>query len=857
MTTSLAKIKDNYWCQWQELKNNILKEKPLDILNKLTKLTDDTLKELIEQCNLNIENLVFIALGGYARKQLFPYSDIDLLILHKEPLTRGQENAIRNLITSIWDINIIASLQLKNLNEIITEASKDEIFKTSLLDNRFLIGSSALYDNFLAILDKHIFGRNRIDYLIFKIENVRKRSQTKNNTLYLLEPNLKESSGGLRDINTVYWICKLIFNSTNLSILLFKNILEDTDLLDFHKSMEFIFKIRIALHYFHKRKYDILNMHAQKYIANQFGYKDSDTSLAVEYFMKDYYKAAYNIQITVNKLINITLDNLIYSDNKSRYSYRYIGMGFYKYDKYITFGNTSISDKNKKNLILIFYLAAAFNLKIAPTAKEVIKKDTNIIDGEFIKNNKYLFLKIISFFPKAADIVNEMLETNILFKFIPQFKNIVCKTQFDYYHHYTVDAHTILALKMIDDLIKIHNSKNEIFINAFKELKRKDILALSILLHDIGKGQGKNHSQIGAKLAYDICNYIGLNSQDTSEVATLVENHLLMNHIAQRRDINDIDILRYFTNKVDNLERLNTLFLLTYADINAVGGQVYTDWVNTLIVNFYRKARKAILNKEHVFNIDEVVKAKSKAIYLYFNESKKYLNILNQMDKEYIYTTITKDIITHIKLLNKVTSYNPLEILVKKKDETNSLQFIICTFDYLGLLKNITAAFTAFNLNILRAEANTLANGLTIDTFEVIKQNVSTDELLLSVKEIKDLLYRVITNKIDPNNIIKETSIGKFEKIRPTQIKNKVEFDNIISNNYTIIDVFASDKMGLLYHILAKFEKLKLNVQQAKISTEADRVIDSFYVTDNFGKKIKDLNKLNEIKEALYEVIND
>jgi [protein-PII] uridylyltransferase len=857
MQIPLLDLKQYYWQNWERIKTTSLNLSPWDVVGELANLVDRVLIELTKNEQDNLKKISIIALGGYARKQFFPYSDIDLLIIYKDKLNKEERDFIKHITTAIWDLNITLGFQLKKIDEIFDLSKEDEIFKTALLDNRFIIGNDKLYNDFVEILEKKIFGRNKVDYLIFKVKNVRNRTKKISNSIYLLEPNLKDTPGGLRDINTIYWICKLLFNSTNLSIFIFKNVLKEKDLLSLVRSIEFIFKIRIQLHYYHKRKYDVLSMEAQKYLANLFGYIDTSLSLGVELFMKDYYKAANIVQQKVNKIINLSLQKIFKHSDVNPSNFHYLGFGFYKYNNCITFKDNDFFIKNPNNLILIFYLAAYRNLKITDIEKDIIRENTYLIDNKYIREHANLFMKTLASFPYSSVIARNMVETGVLQKFIPEFEDILCRPQFDYYHHYTIDEHTLLALKNIDSLVTINDSKTMPFIKSFQELKRKEILAMSILLHDIGKGRGKNHSLIGSKIAEKICNRLGINSGCTRVISKMVEHHLLMNHIAQRRDIKDIDVLKYFNKYINTLEELNVLFLLTYADINAVGGFTYSNWVNALLVEFYENAKNSIVKKNIIFNKKFIVKEKLNTLLQYFNKDDKIQELIKLLDEEYIYANDVQTIISHLKLLNDISINNVVKILIKVRNDINCLDVTICTYDYIGLLRNITAAFLSFNLNILNAEVNTLGNGMTVDNFLVEKSNIPIDEIIPSIKNIRETVKNLITGNIDPYNLLKEKLSERFEKKRITNVKNIIDFDNNLSETYTIIDIYTTDKVGLLFKLLDKFCKLNISVQKAKISTDVDRVVDSFYVVDEMGQKITNDEKIKNIKKLLEDTLNE
>lgn len=848
-------LKNFYWNRWNDIKES-RKKYPTSwqLLFKISELSYDTIKYALKLTDFPIDNITFISLGSFAREQMSPFSDIDILLLHKDNLKSNEKDAISKFSTLLWDININPAIQIKSFQEIKQTNKLDTTEKTALIDYKFIEGNNLLFEEYVKTVNSYIIEKGKMKFLLEHINAAMKRGEKYRDSVYKLEPNLKEGHGGIRDFNFICWINKILFNGGSLNTLIKKDIItiEDYDLL--MKGVEFIFKVRNELHYYFNRKFDILTIEAQKDIASELGYITTSMSLNVEHFLRDYYVHARNISQITKKVINKGLQEIVYNKTHKKATIRKLGYGLIQYNNYLTAEHPDIFVKNNELLINVFYIAAARSLKLSDKLINIIRNNLYLIDENYLKKYGKLFLKVISSFPYSYKITKNMLNTGVLESIIPEFKEIICRVQYDLYHHYTVDEHTILALKFIDDLITSANPRNKNYIDAYKRLKRKDLLALSILLHDIGKGQGFNHSVVGAKMSQTICKRLGMHPDDIDTVSNMVEQHLLMSHIAQRRDLHDIEVIEYFTNYLNNEDELHLLYLLTYADMNAVGGDLFNEWKSSLLTELYLKS-KAALEKESIINeYNKIVELKRKKLFERISDD-IIRGFIDKLDSEYIFTYKVKHIIRHLNMIKRL---NPdVKVLTDfyVREDLNCLEFNICTYDFLGLLKKLSGVFAYYGLNILGAQIFTFDNNIVIDTIQIVSPNDSANNLLKKGEQIESTIRDVICNKIAVEDLVKKTYSPLFKKKIPKEIKKKVEFDNEISSNYTVIDVYTEDKIGLLYKILSVFEDLGINVQKAKISTDVDRVVDSFYVTDKNYNKITEQTFIDKIKLSLMEVI--
>lgn len=823
-----------------------------NIHQQITDLVDELITCLVNKHGAFSEGLSFLALGGYARKQMAPQSDIDLLILHQGELSDKQKDFLSLFTADIWDIGTNPGIQIKEIGEVATAAMEDDVVRTSFIDNRFLTGEQRIYELFCTVMNETLAEKGVNAFLLSKIQSVRKRSSKFRDSIYRLEPNIKEGSGGIRDINTINWICKILYKTDSLSALIKNNMLMPEELTSLEHAAEFLFRIRIELHYYHNRKNDIMNLEAQKHLAEFFGYNSTSTVLSVENFMRDYYKNARTIAEITERVINRTMAELTLKMlHRKSVKVSDIGDGFIKYGNQLSIKSKDIFVEKPKRLITVFNYASVQGLKISDTTYDAVRASLYLIDSKFLRQYGELFLKTISRFPDSSEICSRMGKAGVLQAMIPEFEEIDCKPQFDYYHHYTVDEHTFLALGYIDRLLLDSIPQHAVYLKVLNSLERKDLLALSIILHDIGKGQGKNHSQVGAKMSKIICGRLGMNMDDSDIVSNLVLHHLLMSNIAQRRDIHDVEVIKYFLNFINSAEELKLLFLLTYADMNAVGGKVFNEWRHSLLCELYNKAIGA-LDTEHLEQEHEKVINRKREKLLERTASNPELNELAQMlDEDMLLSNSVGHILRMLELAVQVTDNHDVMIETELKEETDSIEISVCTQDFAGVLRLMTGALSSLGLNILWAQINTLPNNVTID--KLIVQNPWDDKetfdekCAIMVKRVRE----AVLGNFDIERALESKQAMDRRHYADTHKKDKVVFDNEISGQYTILDIFADDRLGLLYNILGIFKKLGLNLIKAKISTDVDKAVDSFYLTDLNGAKITDEQKLESIRREL------
>ena len=853
----ILKIKETYKNGWNDIKVNHLKlSTSWQVMDRLTDITDSAVRDIYKAIKPAQEGFSIIAIGGYARREMAPHSDVDILIFHNDSLDEVQESFINDFISLMWDIGLNPGIQIKRTTELESAAGEDEVVKTSFLDNRFLIGDKNLYESFLSVLNDKVINRGKEKFLMQKIAELRNRTKKFRDSVYKIEPNIKEGHGGVRDINTIYWISKTLYNDITLREFVKNKIIDMNCRDELLKCSEFIFKVRTEIHYFHGRKYDVLNMESQRTIAENLGYMTTSNTMAVEVFLMDYYKATRKIKEITEMVIDNTMSSFIYSRDSKPKVITQISGNIYKYGNLMTTNSEKIFIENPLNLIDIFRIAAKNFLKMSDSLKNLVKENLYLINESYIKKHGQNFLKVISSIPHSSKIISMMADLGVLQRFIPEFDNIVCKAQFDMYHHYTVDEHTILAISYIDKIYEVAEGKYTHYQKILREVQRKDLLILSLLLHDIGKGQGKNHSVVGARMARIICKRLGMPLDDIDTVANLVENHLLMSHISQRRDIHDIEVVEHFTNHLNNIEELKLLYLLTYGDMNAVGGKLFTDWKNSLLTEMYERSEALFNQKDLMTEFLSVVENKKKRIMERLGNLEDLVKIFYMLEDDYIYSNKVKHIIRHVGMcasLRNQTFLMEYEYL----SHMNAVTITICTRDETGLLKKLAGAITYVELNILGAQIYTFGKNIAVDTFQVSAEDFDMDIIEEKIDNLKVLIENVLQERQDIDTLMLGFRGKDFRKKKIKTLSHKVVADNNISSQYSVVDVYSYDYRGLLYEILKVFEDMGVYVHNAKISTDVDRVVDSFSVTDLKGEKLADDFLKNKLTEGILSKINN
>ena len=848
-----------------------------DTGSNVTHLLSDMMDELNNRLFLSIvydlgggdsmlEHVSLVAVGGYGRGELNPYSDIDIMFLHDGvlPVTTVEDIA-QKLLYFLWDMRLDVGYSVRKIADCIEMAAADGTVKTALMDARFLSGSRPLFAALNKVIFTQILPKSSDSFIKEKIADMKSRREKYGSTVYLLEPNLKEGEGGLRDLQTAIWVARVKYKFSELRELIIKGIVDDEELETYHAALDYLWRIRNELHYFNGRKNDQLTFDAQVHLAGFFGYKDNGRVLAVEDFMRDYYRQANKIEHFTSSLIS----RCIWRDEGALkilgyFVRRPVGDGCFVLKGELIVPDETVVEKNPGVIMKIFELAQKHGVTLNVRVKGLIRKNLALINDKFRRSREVnqSFLSILRSTKGVAGTLNLMHHLEFLNRFIPEFEHIYCKVQHDMYHIYTVDTHTLFAVEQIEKMLSGEFKKIMPFpCSIAAEIGKPELLILAVLFHDIGKGSGGGHAEKGAAMIPTIARRMGLSKEGSERLEFLVRQHLLFAHISQRRDLNDEKMIAQFARQMETSENLKMLYLLTVADVRAVGSDVWTTWKSSLFQELYEKAF-SILDRggfQQEASSERVSSVINKVTELLENDlpAIQVRQELKAMPVRLILSNPSTLIAEQVRLLQGLEQSDIL-LRLTHQPEIGYSEFTICAHDMPGLFSRITGVMASNGINILGAQINTSKNGKVLDILQVNSPqgNLITDATRW--EKIEQDMRKAIHGEVQVSALVAKRKRPTLLTARPApRFATKVEVDNEVSEEYTVIDILTHDKVGLLYLITSTLAEMGLYIGVSKISTKVDQVADVFYVRDIFGQKITAPEKLSEICSKLMTAIDE
>lgn len=834
------------------------------VCRSYTLLVDDILKALFTRKSEELkgaEKTALVALGGYGRGELNIRSDIDLMLLYDRKLTASIEDFTQQILYVLWDTGLDLGFSIRSVAECVDLAKDDLKTMTALLDLRFLLGDEDLFERLKTSVRKNLFNKGRTPAFINdKIEETRQRHHRFGGSVYILEPNVKEGEGGLRDLHTAMWVIKAKNGPGADPHKL--GLISRSDYEELAESLDFLLWVRNDLHYESNRKADQLTFDHQERMARLLGFRNTEKALAVEAFMQQYYRHASNIF----RYSNLILSRAVHRDEKGAFSWPKkkvrVDKNYSVSGGVLAVAGKEAFVKDPSSAMKAFEYSQAFDVELDQGTVDLLLSYLETAGDEFRTSREVSesFLKIL----KGKNVYRtlwEMHRLKFLDKYIPEFADIACRVQHDLYHVYTVDAHTLFAVREIERLRGEYKPDFSLQSTIFEEIPNPEILILAVLFHDIGKAHGKGHAEKGGEIVPEICRRLNLSEDDTNLLRFLVKNHLLLADTAQYRDLHDEKLIIEFARKVGDIERLNLLYLLTFADVRAVGPDVWNQWKGTLFQELYFKALTVL--ERGTFEVEEAevkfLRIKERVAEMLRPDGVERSTVEDYFEllpHRYFLSNSPDTIADHIKIL-KGFGGKPYVMTVRQDTFREYTELVICTHDMHGLFSMITGVMAANAVNILGAQINTLKNGVVLDILQVNSHigEYITDESKL--KKIEADLAGVITGKTKVASLVGKRKPSILDsKPRPI-VRTTVQIDNDVSEAYTVIDIHTQNRIGLLYDITSTLSRLGLYIFVSKISTKGDEAADIFYVKDIFGQKVYYNEKLKEIVETVYNVLTE
>jgi len=797
---------------------------------------------------------VVMALGGYGRGELHPLSDVDLMVIYDGKMSPYVQRMMQELLYSLWDLGLHVGHSLRSLDDCVAMARTDFPSRTSMQEARFLAGDRRLFARFQRVLREEVFRRDFGQFLETTLVERDARYRKHGASPYIGEPNVKESAGGLRDMHTAMWLGEAKFGARTLRELADKGLITPREQAAADAALTFLWRVRNELHFFSGHKNDVLTRDLQPRIAKNLGYENDATSLGVERFMRDYYLHARVIHRVSKRLIarcEETLSRRGSAERRRRQQALADGLVFFDGRLHLADRDPSQLRVDPARLMKVFWHLHRLGCELSLDLERAVEDSLHLVDDAFRQSGAVceLFLDICRNWGRVCQTFSEMHELGLLGRYLPEFGALTCLVQYDVYHKFSADQHSLLAVEHLEALAPGQSAESEGAAPVLSEVEKPELLMLGMLLHDIGKAQGHGHVAKGIPLVRELTARMGLPAADAAAVEFLVAHHLTMSHVGQRRDIDDPKTLTDFAAVVGDPQRLRMLYLLTYADMRAVGPGVLTPWRARILHELYTRTLDLLTGgrvaKSSRTQLAERLHAAAKG-EVDLQAVKAHLAM---MADRYLESTGVQRVAEHLRMLGELGEAPVVTALFQHPD-LGSFDLVVVTRDLPGLFSLIAGTLAASGVNIISAQIHTRADGIAIDTFQV---NDPAGDVVGSVAHWArplDALRAVITGEQSVEALLaRRRALGR-EATGPGG-PPKIALDNQLSDSATVIEVKCPDRLGLLYLITRALAGLGLDIVSARIATEIDQAFDTFYVQDREGRKLADPDTLERARVGL------
>jgi [protein-PII] uridylyltransferase len=854
----------------EKLKQRHLKGTPGNqVCGAMTDLLDTIVLDLYETALVELgetgpnglgSEVTLVPHGGYGRRDVAPYSDVDLMILHTPAVAKRVTRLAERLVRDVFDVGLTLGQSVRTPQQACDLARQDATICTSLIESRYLVGSVHVFTRFSQRFQQTAQRHSRS--LITQINEARSEERLQfGETVYLLEPNIKRSQGGLRDIQLLRWVGFARYGTAEPDGLRLCGALSREDHDAIRRALEFLLRLRNEMHFSAGKSNDVLDRVEQVRLAEVFGFEGTEGLLPVEQFMREYFRLT-------NAVSHVVTPFVAGARGSNRLARWLAPLLSHQFERDFRVGPTQIVANrrglaklkgNLEQVLRLVDLANRYNKSIGFATYEVIRSDVRNLSDEITPAIAERFISVLSQPARLGELLRALHEIGVLEKIIPNFVHARCLLQFNDYHKYTVDEHSLRAVERATEFLKDRGPLGKVY----QRIKRKWLLHLALLIHDLGKGFAEDHSELGLKIAEDLARRLYLAEHDAETLKFLVHKHLMMSHLAFRRDTSDAQLILRFAVEVGSPETLQMLFVLTAADLAAVGPGVLNAWKIEVLADLYHRAMAHLAGDAPDANPEVgLIKRRGAILRLLQGEEgwpwfEKQLAVL---PASYLYSTPPQQIATDLRQLHRLTPGHAMAEGRYQK-ETNTIEYRVGTHEQIGpgIFHKLTGALTSQGLQILSAEIHTLADGLVFDRFYVHDTDFNGEPPADRLEDVSQKLVAALKNPDSPppafRRLWRPDQLRRNAVLRP--LPTQVRVDNSTSDRYTILDIFTHDRMGLLYTIAGTLLHCGLSVAVAKIGTYLDQVVDVFYVTDQEGHKISDEDRLRDLRARLLADIEE
>jgi [protein-PII] uridylyltransferase len=806
------------------------------------------------------EGLLLMAVGGYGRGEMALHSDVDIAFVTPRKPSAGAARMVEAMLYLLWDLGLKIGQSTRTVDEMIRIAATDHTVRTALLEARYVWGDELLYDQARARFWKEAVAGNAQQFVKEKLEERNARHRRMGDSRYVVEPNVKEGKGGLRDLHTLFWIGKYAYQVRSVPELVDKGLLSPDELRQFQKAERFLWAVRCHLHFVAGRAEDRLTFDYQREMAARMNYASRPGKLPVERFMQHYFLHAK----MVGDLTGVFLAHL---DEKFARAGRRFGLpairrrpskleGFVLDRGRLALPSEDFFAQDPVRLIQIFALAAHNDLEIHPLAMRAAGRDSKLIDQKVRADPRAnaLFLDVLASPKDPETVLRWMNEAGIFGRFVPDFGRVVAQMQFDMYHHYTVDEHSIRAIGLLSRIERGELKEDHPLSTAIlKRIASRRVLYVAVLLHDIAKGRGGDHSVIGAEIARQLCPRFGLDEAETEAVAWLVRWHLLMSATAFKRDLADPQTIADFVGKVKSMERLRLLLVLTVVDIRAVGPGVWNSWKRQLLQSLFEAAEELLLlghkqkgRRERV----EAIQAEL-AQRLGWDQSRFARLAWRMADSYWLAEPI--EVLERNAIFIEAADRSPARtkpLSLSVQEQRGATLLTVYAKDQPGLFYRVAAAISLAGGNIIDARIHTSTDGMALDNFLI--QDLASAPLTdpHQLKRLEKAVLSALGGQ-EPLTARLEDKALPLTRAEAFHIRPAVFIDNHASHRYTVIEVNARDRAALLSALGEALFQSRVTIHSAHIATYGERAVDVFYITDRDGTKIESPTRLRSVQSRL------
>ncbi len=852
-------------------------------------LVQHAFRQAVEATDLRPEeidsSIAVVAFGGYGRSMLNPSSDVDLLFLcgggegAPGQCMKAVHECVEQLLYLFWDVGYKVGHATRSVEETLEHIQGDFVAQTALLESRLVCGSQPLYEELRTKFQQRCIEGHVDAFIQWRMEDQAARHAKYNNTVYLQEPNVKNGCGGLRDFHNLIWVSLVRYGVSRTVQLVELGFLGETERRRLVRAYDFILRVRTELHYISGRANDVLSLHSQGIVAENFRYPQKTLLRQIEALMKDYYQHTRNIYIISNNLAE-RMSLQMQADKKKEQPLNYLARhrrdhehfdGFYSEDGFIYAEGPQTFRQDPHRMMRVFQHAQLRELDLSPRLRQRMRPRLYTINRifQYAKVNRQIFEAILSRKGKVARIMRMMHEIDFLGRYLPEFGELTCLVQHEFFHRYTADEHTLQTIDHLDALLLEDTPADARYRELFRRVEDPYILYLALLLHDTGRASNLSpHEEVSAMNATRVARRLQLNPQRRRKLTFLVDNHLLLVATATRRNLGDPDTIEEFTKICANQEYLEALMLMTVVDSRATGENTWSDWKEALCLELFDSASRFLTNREAY--LEEVRFEKS-------NLQTEIANLLPHdyeaeinahfefMPDMYFHIYSLENIERHLRVIRQFLVRNfaeenlPLRPTIEWVDHPDQgfTEVLIVSWDRHMLLSRLVASFSVAHLNILSADIYSRGDNLVLDVFRVCTTSfeaVTGERARLKVEETLAEAFGIDDIDFSTRLAHERSSFRRdLRELADVSVPTRVRTDNEISARCTVIEIDTPDRMGLLYDLVSGLSENGLDVDLAKITTELGTAYDTFYVTDAEGRKITDNKRIRAVQKTLME----